>query len=145
MKHLYISDSKFIPYNYRQLLAKKYPEFGNNSQQDENFYCIHFQFRIINLIYPEEEIIIKTTNKKYYKRFQIPDLRRLNLKFKKLIDHYPKPDQLLERQQQIRNEFNKFQQRIQKKVKQSVFNNDNHAQISYFLIIGTSSSCYYYF
>jgi hypothetical protein len=46
-----------------------------------------FQWRIRNLPYPKEnfsievdkakgEIIIKTLNKKYYKRFDIPDLKR---------------------------------------------------------------------
>ena len=53
-----------------------------------------FQWRIRNLPYPEEayllevdadkqEVVIKTTVKKYYKRFDIPDLKRLNIKLDK--------------------------------------------------------------
>jgi hypothetical protein len=51
----------------------------------------NFQWRIRNLPYPSEvyivevdkekdEIIVKTTIKKYYKRFDIPDMRRMGLK-----------------------------------------------------------------
>jgi hypothetical protein len=53
-----------------------------------------FQWRIRNLPYPEDvymlevdpdkqEVVIKTTIKKYYKRFDIPDLKRLNIKLAK--------------------------------------------------------------
>lgn len=49
-----------------------------------------FQWRIRNLNYPKEnflveldkikdDIVIKTVNKKYYKRFDIPDLKRLKI------------------------------------------------------------------
>jgi hypothetical protein len=49
-----------------------------------------FQYRIRNLNFPKEnfvvecdktkdEIVIKTLNKKYYKRFDIPDLKRLKI------------------------------------------------------------------
>jgi hypothetical protein len=52
---------------------------------------VNFQWRIRNLPYPSEvyivevdkekdEIIVKTTIKKYYKRFDIPDMRRMGLK-----------------------------------------------------------------
>ena len=51
----------------------------------------HFEWRIRNLTYPKEvysveidhnkqEIVMRTTNKKYYKRFDIPDMRRLDIK-----------------------------------------------------------------
>ena len=50
-----------------------------------------FEWRIRNLPYPKEtyiievdhekqQIVLKTTNKKYYKRIDIPDLKRLQLK-----------------------------------------------------------------
>lgn len=53
-----------------------------------------FQWRIRNLPYPsdtylleveptKQEIIIKTTNKKYYKKFDVPDLKRMNIKLNK--------------------------------------------------------------
>ncbi|KAM3144908.1 hypothetical protein pb186bvf_002913 [Paramecium bursaria] len=112
-----------------QVLNQEIVPANNNPIFTRKDTAQHFQFRIRNLIYPEEvyqidfdepnqEIIIKTTNKKYYKKFQIPDLRRLNLKIEKqlivhvyknntLIISYPKPDQILEREQQIRNEFEK--------------------------------------
>ena len=49
-----------------------------------------FQWRIRNLNYPKDnfmveldkskdDILIKTVNKKYYKRFDIPDMKRLKL------------------------------------------------------------------
>ena len=49
-----------------------------------------FEWRIRNLPYPKEnynisvdqskqEIVLKTQNKKYYKRFNIPDLKRLGI------------------------------------------------------------------
>jgi hypothetical protein len=53
-----------------------------------------FQWRIRNLPYPEhnyilevdsekQEIVIKTTIKKYFKRFDVPDLKRANIKLSK--------------------------------------------------------------
>ena len=53
-----------------------------------------YQWRIRNLPYPietyilevdpvKQEIIIKTTVKKYYKKFDIPDLKRMNIKLNK--------------------------------------------------------------
>ena len=50
-----------------------------------------FEWRIRNLKWPKEvysleidhnkqEIVVRTSNKKYYKRFDIPDMRRLSLK-----------------------------------------------------------------
>jgi len=49
-----------------------------------------FQWRVRNLNFPKEnflveidkpkqDIIIKTLNKKYYKRFDIPDMKRVNI------------------------------------------------------------------
>ena len=49
-----------------------------------------FEWRIRNLPYPKEtynieidhtkqEVVLKTTNKKYYKRFDIPDMKRIGL------------------------------------------------------------------
>lgn len=49
-----------------------------------------FQWRIRNLNYPKEnflveldkskdDIVIKTVNKKYYKRFDVPDLKRIKI------------------------------------------------------------------
>ena len=49
-----------------------------------------FERRIRNLLYPKEtyqievdhnkqEIVLRTTNKKYYKRFDIPDMKRLGI------------------------------------------------------------------
>ena len=49
-----------------------------------------FEWRIRNLPYPKEtylveadiakqQIVLKTTNKKYYKRIDIPDLRRVKM------------------------------------------------------------------
>ena len=49
-----------------------------------------FEWRIRNLPYPKEtyvidvdhtkqQIVLKTTNKKYYKRIDVPDLRRAGL------------------------------------------------------------------
>lgn len=53
-----------------------------------------FQWRIRNLPYPadtymvdidadKQEIVVRTTNKKYYKRFDVADLRRAGLKLQK--------------------------------------------------------------
>ena len=53
-----------------------------------------FQFRIRNLNYPKEvyivevdeekqQIVVKTTIKKYYKRIEIPDIKRMGLELKK--------------------------------------------------------------
>lgn len=54
----------------------------------------NFQWRIRNLPYPleayileidpdKQQIVIKTTVKKYYKRFDIPDMKRANIKLNK--------------------------------------------------------------
>lgn len=88
-----------------------------------------FEWRIRNLKWPKDvysleidhnkqEIVIRTSNKKYFKRFDIPDLKRLGItldesslvwKFQHntLIVGYDKPDKILElekkKQQEIAN------------------------------------------
>lgn len=70
-----------------------------------------FQWRIRNLPYPAdvfsvtsegEEIVVRTSNKKYFKRIEVPDLKRLRLpldgaaiswklQYNTLVISYPKP------------------------------------------------------
>jgi len=78
----------------------------------------HFQWRIRNLVYPsnvysvsvdheKQEVVVRTSNKKYYKRIQVPDLVRLGLKLKDdlltwkhqhntLVISYNKPAEFME-------------------------------------------------
>ncbi|EAR93824.3 DPCD protein (macronuclear) [Tetrahymena thermophila SB210] len=89
-----------------------------------------FQFRIRNLPYPEEvyqievdeekqQLVVRTTNKKYFKRIDVPDLARYNLKLEKgkatfsyknstLLISYPKPDPILLRESERRKQFEKL-------------------------------------
>lgn len=75
-----------------------------------------FQWRIRNLPYPAEvfaitieeaEIVVRTSNKKYFKRIDIPDMRRLGLKldernlswklqYNTLVVSYQKPRQVID-------------------------------------------------
>lgn len=86
----------------------------------------HFEWRIRNLTYPKDvysvgidqakqEIVLRTTNKKYYKRFDIPDMKRLGLvledkylqwKYQNntVLIGYEKPDKILELEQQKKKE-----------------------------------------
>ena len=86
-----------------------------------------FEWRIRNLKYPKEcyileiddakqEIVVKTTVKKYYKRFDIPDLKRLgialdpsNLAYQyqnqTLIIRYDKPKKILELEKKKQGEI----------------------------------------
>ncbi|CAH0587044.1 unnamed protein product [Chrysodeixis includens] len=90
---------------------------------------INLEWRIRNLPYPIETysvtanndqrcIIISTTNKKYYKRLQVPELDRLNLpiqqapiqcshSFNTLIVVYKKPQQLLDMDREWYEELSK--------------------------------------
>ena len=85
----------------------------------------HFEWRIRNLTYPKEvysvgidhvkqEIVLKTTNKKYYKRFDIADMRRLQITLEDkylqwkhqnntVLIGYEKPDKILELEKQKRS------------------------------------------
>ncbi|KAL4478896.1 hypothetical protein ABPG72_009722 [Tetrahymena utriculariae] len=89
-----------------------------------------FQFRIRNLPYPEDvyqidvdeekqQLVVRTTNKKYFKRIDVPDLARYNLKLEKgkptfsyknstLLISYPKPDPILLRESERRKQFEKL-------------------------------------
>ncbi|KAL4441370.1 hypothetical protein ABPG74_013665 [Tetrahymena malaccensis] len=89
-----------------------------------------FQFRIRNLPYPEEvyqievdeekqQLVVRTTNKKYFKRIDVPDMARYNLKLEKgkptfsyknstLLISYPKPDPILLRESERRKQFEKL-------------------------------------
>ena len=82
-----------------------------------------FEWRIRNLPYPKEtyiievdhdkqQIVLKTTNKKYYKRIDIPDLKRLGLKIDEssiawkymnntVIISYDKPAEAKQREREI--------------------------------------------
>lgn len=61
----------------------------------------------ISIDHNTHEIVIRTTNKKYFKRFDIPDLKRLGIKLEEssiawkyqnntLIIGYDKPDKIIE-------------------------------------------------
>ncbi|KAL4231289.1 hypothetical protein ACF0H5_008869 [Mactra antiquata] len=91
--------------------------------------ALSFQWRIRNLPYPidtynvtcddNQNIIIRTTNKKYYKKFGIPDMERCNLKLEQsqlsiahanntLIVTYKKPTGILEMEKELQTEFSKL-------------------------------------
>ena len=89
-----------------------------------------FQYRIRNLTYKsdvynvtideeKDQIVVRTSNKKYFKRFEIPDLKRGNLKLvnknlswchsnNTLIITYDKPQEVLKREKLLRDKFNAF-------------------------------------
>lgn len=89
-----------------------------------------FQWRIRNIPYPEDvyslevddsknEVVIRTSNKKYFKRFQIPDLQRASIKLSQkalsfkhqnntLVVSYNKPEAILTYENQIRIEMEKL-------------------------------------
>ncbi|WAR21965.1 DPCD-like protein [Mya arenaria] len=88
-----------------------------------------FQWRIRNLPYPletysitcdeDQNIIIRTSNKKYYKKFRIPDLERCNIPLDQkclsfahanntLIVSYKKPVQILDMEKALLVEFKKL-------------------------------------
>ena len=73
----------------------------------------------------KQQIVIRTKNKKYYKRFNIPDLERLNLKLEEnlmkvnfvnntLIISYTKPKEALEAESEILNEIRRIRAEIKK-------------------------------
>ncbi|CAH1115430.1 unnamed protein product [Psylliodes chrysocephalus] len=88
---------------------------------------INLEWRIRNLPYPVETytvtantdehcLVVRTTNKKYFKKLPIPDLQRLNImleqanvsfthKFNTLIIVYQKPKQLLDFEKALYNEI----------------------------------------
>ena len=73
----------------------------------------------------KQQIVIKTKNKKYYKRFNIPDLERLNIKLDEslmkvnfvnntLIISYTKPKEALEAENEILEEVRRVRAEIKK-------------------------------
>ena len=73
----------------------------------------------------KQQIVIRTKNKKYYKRFNIPDLERLNIKLDEslmkvnfvnntLIISYTKPKEALEAEKEILEEIRKVRAEIKK-------------------------------
>ena len=73
----------------------------------------------------KQQIVIRTKNKKYYKRFNIPDLERLNLKLDEslmkvnfvnntLIISYTKPKEALEAEKEILEEIRRIRAEIKK-------------------------------
>ena len=73
----------------------------------------------------KQQIVIRTKNKKYYKRFNIPDLERLNIKLEEnlmkvnfvnntLIISYTKPKEALEAESEILNEIRRIRAEIKK-------------------------------
>ncbi|GFS02655.1 protein DPCD-like [Elysia marginata] len=90
----------------------------------------HFQWRIRNLPYPidtykvaakpeERQIVISTTNKKYYKKFNIPDLDRCQVQIDQsaiefahanntLIISYKKPPQIVDMEKRFQQELKKM-------------------------------------
>ena len=73
----------------------------------------------------KQQIVIRTKNKKYYKRFNIPDLERLNIKIDEnlmklkfvnntLIISYTKPKEALDSESEILNEIRRIRAEIKK-------------------------------
>ena len=73
----------------------------------------------------KQQIVIRTKNKKYYKRFNIPDLERLNIKLDEslmkvnfvnntLIISYTKPKEALEAEKEILEEIRRIRAEIKK-------------------------------
>ncbi|KAK3094906.1 hypothetical protein FSP39_007738 [Pinctada imbricata] len=89
-----------------------------------------FQWRVRNLPYPIEtydvtlnndtrQVTVRTTNKKYYKKFDIPDMDRAQLPLEPanlsiaygnntLIITYKKPKEILQMEKEIQDEFKKL-------------------------------------
>ena len=73
----------------------------------------------------KQQIVIRTKNKKYYKRFNIPDLERLNIKLDEnlmkvnfvnntLVISYTKPKEALDAESEILNEIRRIRAEIKK-------------------------------
>ena len=73
----------------------------------------------------KQQIVIRTKNKKYYKRFNIPDLERLNIKLEEnlmkvnfvnntLIISYIKPKEALDAESEILGEIRRIRAEIKK-------------------------------
>jgi len=73
----------------------------------------------------KQQIVIRTKNKKYYKRFNIPDLERLNIKMDEtlmkvnfinstLIISYTKPKEVIEAEKEILEEIRRIRVEIKK-------------------------------
>eukprot|EP00415_Alexandrium_ostenfeldii_P001542 UN1542 len=89
----------------------------------------HFQWRIRNMPYPadvysvtvdhdKQEVVVRTSNKKYYKRIRVADLETVGLKLKDdllswkhrhntLIVSYSKPPEVLAHEQKVLQEADK--------------------------------------
>eukprot|EP00730_Choanoeca_flexa_P018407 TRINITY_DN8944_c0_g1_i4.p1 TRINITY_DN8944_c0_g1~~TRINITY_DN8944_c0_g1_i4.p1 ORF type:complete len:201 (+),score=34.61 TRINITY_DN8944_c0_g1_i4:165-767(+) len=87
-----------------------------------------FQFRIRNLPYPidtykitaeGEQLVLRTSNKKYFKKFAIPDLQRIGSSLdaslvsmqhgnNTLVITYPKPPAIMVMEKRLRNERGKM-------------------------------------
>ena len=75
----------------------------------------------------KQQIVIRTKNKKYYKRFNIPDLERLNIKLDEnlmkvnfvnntLIISYTKPKEVIESESEILGEIRRIRAEIKKRI-----------------------------
>ena len=80
---------------------------------------------LVDIDKDKDEIVIRTKNKKYYKRFNIPDLKRLNLNLNEnnlkvnfsnnvLVITYKKPIEILNNEKEIIDEIRKIREEIKK-------------------------------
>ena len=80
---------------------------------------------LVDIDKEKDEIVIRTKNKKYYKRFNIPDLKRLNLNLNEnnlkvnfsnnvLVITYKKPIEILNNEKEIIDEIRKKREEIKK-------------------------------
>lgn len=113
----------------RMLEAEGLMESNTNPIFVRKDTALSFQWRIRNLPYPletysvtcdpDQNIIIKTSNKKYYKKFRIPDMERCNIQLDQsnltfahanntLIVSYKKPAAILEMEKTLHTEFSKL-------------------------------------
>lgn len=80
-----VQEAAFDPHSHVLRASSSNPIFLRKDTPE------HFQWRIRNLLYPadvysvtiddeKQQIVVRTSNKKYFKRIDVPDLSRLNLK-----------------------------------------------------------------
>ena len=114
-------DTNFNPDSDLMAPSKQNPIFMRKDTDER------FEWRIRNLPYPKEvytvevdhtkqDIVLKTSNKKYYKRIDIPDMKRLGLKMEEssvvwkyqnntVIIGYDKPDKIKEEEKKKNEEI----------------------------------------
>ncbi|CAD8102235.1 unnamed protein product [Paramecium sonneborni] len=122
LKNLLTQNKAFSPYSFRLQLARKYPFFGNNFQQDAAEFILYLLDAL------NEELIYKEDQQKSQLELQLQNLEDVEQTEPEQLNSDSEDESSEEQENPETQQIQQQQIQFHKKVQQNQINNDNYEQ-----------------